>query len=149
MKSVFVAVFALVMAGCSTVNTNARVYSAGQVFSEGRADSGVVLSVSPVNLQQGPSGYAAVGGAVLGAVVGSQIGGGSGRNAGGAVGAVLGANLANRLEAPSRVVPGYLIVVKNKRGRTSSFIQDQSIAFTPGMRVVIIGQGRDSRVFPG
>lgn len=150
MKKVLLSACALLaLAGCATQNTNPGVYSAGRVFSEGRAQTGVVLSVSQVSLQKAPSGYAALGGAVVGGLLGRQIGGGSGRDVGTAVGAVVGGNIASSLSSGSRVVPGYVIVVKSDRGRTTSYVQDQSVQIVPGMRVVVIGQGRDSRVFPG
>lgn len=142
-------VFALVLTGCALPNTNPGVYGSKQVFRQGKANGGVILSVTPVQIDRGTAGVGAGVGAVVGGLLGRQIGNGSGRKAATSLGAVLGGSLGNQVERGRNAAQGYAVVVKLDSGRTQSYIQDSSVPLSTGMRVVVVGQGRDSRVFPG
>lgn len=93
------------------------------------AECGTVLAVTPVVIQEQPSGLGAVGGAVLGGVVGHQLGNGRGQDAMTAVGAVGGALAGNRLEQQQRQRTHYEVSLRMEDGSRRSL----KLASAPGV----------------
>lgn len=101
------------------------------------ADCGTVVAVTPVNTAKKPSGFGAVGGAMLGGVVGHQMGKGRGRDAMTAAGAIGGAVAGNEIEKRRKQDQRYDVTVRLPDGSQRHFSFAQAPAFSPGDRVRI------------
>lgn len=144
--SLSVVVIGLSVGGCSTGQYDPNTYHGSQANMVGGYQSGVVTSVRDVSIQDSPSGFGAVSGAVIGGLLGSQVGGGSGRYLGAAVGSVGGGLLGNSVENSTSKVDAQEITIRLSNGADIVLVQENTQRIQSGERVKLMSHNGHFRI---
>lgn len=144
--SLSVVVIGLSVGGCATGQYDPNTYHGSQANMVGGYQSGVVTSVREVSIQDNPSGFGAVSGAIIGGLLGSQIGGGSGRYLGAAVGSVGGGVVGNSVENSASKVDAQEITVRLSNGADIVLVQENTQRIQSGERVKLMSHNGHFRI---
>lgn len=132
--------------GCATGEYDPNTYHGSQANMVGGYQPGVVTSVRDVSIQDNPSGFGAVSGAIIGGLLGSQVGGGSGKYIGAAVGSVGGGVVGNSVEKSSSKVDAQEITVRLNNGADIVLVQENTQEIQSGERVKLMSHNGHFRI---
>ena len=144
--SLSVIVIGLSVGGCATGQYDPNTYHGSQANMVGGYQSGVVTNVREVSIQDNPSGFGAVSGAIIGGFLGSQIGGGSGRYLGAAVGSIGGGVVGNSVENSTSKVDAQEITVRLSNGADIVLVQENTQNIQSGERVKLMSHNGHFRI---
>ena len=125
------------VSGCAT-SSSGVVYNSRQTRTPQKVESGIVVSVTPVTIQDDGTGQGVVLGGVAGGFAGSTIGSGSGSTLGAVAGALGGAALGHLAEKQLKNKNGLEIRVHKPDGTIISVVQEADVMFYAGDRVDIL-----------
>ncbi len=127
----------LAVTACGVGNTN-TTYSRGNIGQAGIVREGVIISMTPVNVE-GTAAVGTIGGAVAGGAAGSMIGGNTAVNIiGGTAGAILGGMIGNTAEKAITKDTAMQFLVRLSNGQTTAVVQSNELNFRVGDKVLLI-----------
>ncbi len=141
-------VCSLLASGCASLT--GKNVSAQQAEVTHTTTRGVIVQLDRAYIENNPSLWGGLGGAVVGAIAGSAVGGGSGRVLMGVSGAALGALVGAGIERRLNRRDGIDITLRLETGETIAVVQElgpEERAMRPGDRVVVLrGSDGSARV---
>ena len=138
----------LLASGCASLT--GKNVAAQQAEVTHTTTRGVIVQLDRAYIENNPSLWGALGGAVVGAIAGSAVGGGSGRVLMGVSGAALGALVGAGIERRLNRRDGIDITMRLETGETIAVVQElgpEERAMRPGDRAVVLrGSDGSARV---
>lgn len=141
-----VLVLSFSVGGCATGQYDPNTYHGSQANMIGGYQSGVVIGVRDVAIQDNPSGFGAVGGTIIGGLIGAQFGGGSGKYIGAAIGSIGGGVIGNSVENSSSKVDAQEITVRLNNGSEMVLVQENTQQIQSGERVKLMSHNGHFRI---
>lgn len=145
-KIALASISVIALSGCATGQYNPNVYQGSQANIIGGYQSGVVTAVRDVAIQDDPTGFGAVSGALIGGLIGSQVGGGSGQYIGAAIGTTAGGVFGNSVENNTARTNAQEITVQLNNGSNLVIVQGNTQNISKGQRVKLMSNNGNYRI---
>jgi len=144
-KMIVILLLILTVTGCAT-SRSGILYTREQARQIQQVETGVVLQITPVQIEGTKTPIGAMGGAAIGSIAGSGVGKGSGSEIAAVVGGMVGWLVGSAVEEGVTRKGALEITVKLDSGKVVSVVQEADVPFQTGERVRLLTGGLEARV---